>query len=351
MTNFIQKSISIPKALLLIFTFVIGFSFSSQAELLTENPNPSEQASEEFAADSVYAILLWNQFDPTVGPAVASQRFPDFGNSVLQSADDFEVPTGETWSIEAVMTRGAFFNGNPDNGPIPFVNVIFYENNSGMPGNVIGACDYPSLAPADTADPNISVSLSTPCVLEEGHYWVSVMALMPFTPNGQWSWSTVDFTTLNEWQFQDPDSLVGNPCTTWGAGEADCSIGGSTVLDLQFQLFGELLGSIILNPITPAIKNNINSMSVADATPEGKVAFIWGFQTGSLILGGPVCNGLELGIKPAKLLGMMDAELDGTAEFLFYIPSLGNTAVVYTQAIDVDSCTVSEVIENILNID
>ena len=245
------------------------------------------------------------------------------------------------------MTRGAFFNPNPDNGPIPFVNVIFYENNSGMPGNVIGACDYPSLAPASTTDPNISVSLSTPCELTEGHYWVSVMALMPFAPNGQWAWSTVNFTTLNEWQFQDPDSLSGSPCITCGAGETDCGIGGLTAHDLQFQLFGDL-EALVLDPITPAVKRNVNSMSVSGATPEGIVAFVWGFQTGSLIVGGHICGGTELGINPIQLLGTASAQVDGTADIMFYIPALGDISLVYTQAVDIDTCNVSEVVENIL---
>lgn len=348
MSNFIQKGMSIPRALFLIFTLVIGFSFSSQA--LAEDPNPPAVASDEVSSDSVYATVLWDQFDPTIGLGAASQRFPDFGNSVLQSADDFEVPTGQTWSIEAVMTRGVFFNGNPDNGPIPFVNVIFYEDNSGMPGNVIGACDYPSLLPANTTDPNISVSLSTPCELGEGHYWVSVMTLMPSAPNGQWGWSTVNFTTLNEWQFQDPDGLIGGPCTTWGDGFTDCGVGGASALDLQFQLLGEIGSPFLLelDPITPGVKRNVNSMSASGATPEENVAFLWAFKTGSVIIGGPVCNGIELGINPFKILGIVTADGDGAADIRFYIPALGDISLIYTQAVDLDTCNVSEVVENIV---
>lgn len=348
MNKFNLRGISIPKFLFVFFTLVIGFSLNSQAQLLAGSTNAPAVVEEEVSADSIYATLLWDQFDPTIGPGVASQRILDMENSVVQSADDFEVPAGEIWSIEAVMTRGTFFNGQPDNGPIPSVDVIFYEDDSGKPGSVIGACNYPSSPIVDGTNPNISVSLPTPCELEEGHYWVSVMAAMPFTPNGQWAWSTVNFTTLDQWQFQDPDGIVGNQCVSWGDGFSDCGIGGSNALDLQFQLLGDIVNLFELEPITPAIKNNINSMTATGATPEGNVAFVWGFQTGTLIIGGHICGGTELGINPIQILGVITAEDDGTAEFFFYIPSLGGINVAYTQAVDIDTCNVSDVIENIL---
>lgn len=343
MSNFIQKGISIPKVLFLIFTLIVGFTLSSQAQLLAENPNPPAQASDEVSTNFI-GTVLWDQFDATIGGGSASQVFPDFSNSVLQSADDFEVPMGETWSIEEVLTRGSF----SQSGPIPSVNVIFYENDGGMPGSIIAACNYLGLVPANGADPDISVLLATPCVLGPGQYWVSVMPVMLFAPNGQWFWSSVNFTALNEWQFQDPDGLIPNPCVTWGAGNTACGIAGS---DKQFQLLGEIVNPLELDPITPAIKNNINSMSVSGATPGSPVAFVWGFQTGTLIVGGHICGGTELGINPIQLLGTATAELDGTADFMFFIPSLGGVNLVYTQAVDIDTCNVSEVVENILQND
>lgn len=172
--------------------------------------------------------------------------------------------------------------------------------------------------------------------------------LISSSPNGQWAWSTVIFTTLNEWQFQDPANLTGNPCVTWGDGFTDCGVGGSSALDLQFKLLGEIASPLELDPITPGVKRNVNSMSAIGAIPEGQVAFVWGFQTGSLIVGGHICNGTELGIKPVQLLGFVTADGDGAAEIMFYIPALGDISLIYTQAIDIDTCAVSDVIENIV---
>ena len=236
---------SLSKFLFVFFTFLMGFSLNSQAQILAEDPNSPPAAALALLADD----LLWDQFDPTLTPAVASQRFTDIFNFVVQSADDFEVPAGKTWSIEHVNTRGCFFNANPNNGPIPSVNVIFYDDNSGMPGNPIAACNYPSLPVADGNDPNISVELTSPCQLGEGHYWISVMAVMPFNPSGQWGWSGVSFTTLNQWQFQDPDGLIPNICVSWGAGFTDCNVGGGSTLDLQFQLLGVEKVLIAVSPI------------------------------------------------------------------------------------------------------
>ena len=243
----------LPKFLFVFFTFLMGFSLNSQAQILAEDPNPPPPPALALLADD----LLWDQFDPTITIGVASQRFPDFGNSVVQSADDFEVPAGKTWSIEHINTRGVFFNPNPNNGPIPSVNVIFYDDNSGMPGNPIAACNYPSLSVADGNDPNISVDLKkfliliSPCELGEGHYWVSVLPVMRLNPTGsQWGWSGVSFTTLNQWQFQDPDDLIeGIDCMSWGAGFTTCGVGDGSTLDLQFQLLGVEEVLITISPI------------------------------------------------------------------------------------------------------
>ena len=89
-------------------------------------------------------------------------------------------------------------------------------------------------------------------------------------------------------------------------------------------------------------------MTAIQATPGGKVAFIWGFSLGNLIVGGSTCNGLVLGIKPAQLLGVVTADMNGEAELIFFIPLLGNTALAYTQAVNIPICLQSDVIENIL---
>jgi hypothetical protein len=105
---------------------------------------------------------------------------------------------------------------------------------------------------------------------------------------------------------------------------------------------------LLLGNIFPGIKNNINFITASNATPEGRVAFVWGFRLGSLTISGLGCTDIELGISPIQLIGRATADGDGEATLKFFVPALGNTVIAYTQAVDLDTCLVSEVIENIL---
>jgi len=104
---------------------------------------------------------------------------------------------------------------------------------------------------------------------------------------------------------------------------------------------------LILNPIFPGIANNVNSMTVEQASPNGPVAFVWGFQTGSFIVGGSVCNGIVLGIKPLQILGTVKAGSNQIANFQFFIPG-GLPSFVFTQAVDINTCRTSDVVTNVL---
>lgn len=103
-----------------------------------------------------------------------------------------------------------------------------------------------------------------------------------------------------------------------------------------------------LSPLFPSIRNLSNSMTASQATPGGQVAFFWGFELGTTIIGGPTCNGLELGINPLIFLGLETADVSGAAEMVFFVPSLAGVNPVYAQAVDIDTCRASEVVESIL---
>ena len=214
------------KLLFLTLVLISGFSLNLQAQPVGEGPPPSGDA--EVSADYIAGDLLWNQFNANLATASASQRFPDMGNGVLQSADDFKIPGGDSWLIEHINVRGL-----DSGGPFTLADIIFYDDNAGMPGNPIGACTYTDVPITDGAD--FSVDLPAPCLLNSGTYWVSFMVVAPFNTNGQWFWDGVTFTTLSEWQFQDPDGIIANPCVSWGDGMTDCGLIG---FDKQFQLVG-----------------------------------------------------------------------------------------------------------------
>lgn len=110
---------------------------------------------------------------------------------------------------------------------------------------------------------------------------------------------------------------------------------------------GDFCEPLILNPILPGLFNNVNSMTVEQAISNKRVAFVWGFRPGSFIVSGATCSGIELGIRPLKLLGIVQAGPDQIANFQVYIPgSLPN--LIFTQAIDITTCRTSDVVQQIV---
>jgi len=107
---------------------------------------------------------------------------------------------------------------------------------------------------------------------------------------------------------------------------------------------------IIFDGLFPGLDNQINLASGSGATPNKKVAIIYGFKTGTFVYTGNPCTGLVFGIKPPKLLGMGNANPDGTYSFPVFVPPLDDLQAIYMQAIDVASCTISglyyQIIEN-----
>ncbi|MGB3729433.1 MAG: hypothetical protein WBA70_09325 [Thermodesulfobacteriota bacterium] len=147
--------------------------------------------------------------------------------------------------------------------------------------------------------------------------------------------------TLNA--VADPVSIF-----TGFSGDPDCEDG---VIDMTSDItcnanFDFL--PLLLSPIFPALKNNVNSMASGNSTPGGRVAFVWGFRTGSFTVGGGVCSGIELGINPFKILGIVNVDSSGVADLIFFIPSLGDISLAFTQAVDLRTCRTSEVVRNIL---
>ncbi|MGB2692616.1 MAG: hypothetical protein WBC96_08985, partial [Thermodesulfobacteriota bacterium] len=102
----------------------------------------------------------------------------------------------------------------------------------------------------------------------------------------------------------------------------------------------------VLNPIFPALDDNVNSISAENATPNGNVAITWGRSPGSFIVGGRTCAGTELGIGRPNILAIERANDFGVATHIFYIPLFGDFEyTIQLQAVDIETCRVSNQIE------
>ena len=126
---------------------------------------------------------------------------------------------------------------DPDPSTTVFVEFYAADGAGGLPGTLL--CSENGLT-NNGAAPSIDVTLTTPCILSGGSYWVSVMAVMPFAPNGQWAWTVNDSSNGSEFAWRDPDGLTGNPCVTWGLGITTCGI-GADFPDLCFALSGTVV--------------------------------------------------------------------------------------------------------------
>lgn len=113
-----------------------------------------------------------------------------------------------------------------------------------------------------------------------------------------------------------------------------------------------VLSEFVLNPIFPALDDNINFISAEAATAGGNVAFAWSKRQGNTFVGGRVCNGIEVGLANPKVLAIVRANDLGVATHIFYIPLFGDFEFgVQLQAVDIETCRTSNVVPQIIRKD
>jgi hypothetical protein len=199
-------------------------------------------------------VLLYDQSDAAGTVPILSQEFQEtLSIFTSQAADDFFIAEPTGWTIETVVVAGAYYNGP---GPTPFVNVMFYSDNTGVPGDPIYLYDGLTTFTDVAGDFTIDLS-SSPAVLPPGNYWVSVQADMDFEPSGQWGWTErlVPTGSLSVWR--NPGNGYGTNCTNWMPREF-CGIG--TEPDHVFQLHGVVGGALV-----PCIPANVTWLSASPA--------------------------------------------------------------------------------------
>ena len=153
-------------------------------------------------------VVLYDQYDNASDFATLSATFSDFPLFNSDLADDFVVPTGETWNVQSIDADGVYF---PFDGPANSFNVFFYADNAGLPGTqVYSAMNQPFSVVGTT----FSVNLPSVAVLTEGTYWVEIQANMTFLPNGGWFWRDRTVQSNQGAAWQNPGGFFGF-CQTW----------------------------------------------------------------------------------------------------------------------------------------
>lgn len=211
-----------------------------------------------------FAAVLYDQYDNIGTSSFPSQDFETaLDNFDAQGADDFVVPAGETWSITEVDVYGDYSSGS--NASESF-HVFIYQNAAGLPGPAV----YTALNQTYTTGNNIDfvITLSTPAVLTEGAYWVSVQSRMDYNGNDQWFWKDRSVQSNNPAAWQNPGDGFGSGCTAWAV-RTSCL--GSAGPDYVYRLIGNVntctysddfndgvLTWIELNPIVTETGGNLN---------------------------------------------------------------------------------------------
>ena len=158
------------------------------------------------------AHTLYSQNSNDAGIGVDSQNFTSGTNTSysVMGADDIVIPAGSSWKIRRVDVTGVYFNGS---GPAKSVNVIFWNDDNGIPGTAVNNGAYDDLHCAGMETGSFSCRLPKRLKLLSGHYWVTVQANCSFTGNcGEWGWE------LNSVIRNDPAvwECCYDVCPTWG---------------------------------------------------------------------------------------------------------------------------------------
>jgi hypothetical protein len=181
-----------------------------------------------------FAAVLYDQYDNQGSSSFPSQDFEtSIDNFDAQGADDFVVPSGETWNINEVDVYGDYSAGSVGSDSF---HVFIYQDAAGLPGTVV----YTALNQSYSTSNNIDfvVTLSTPAILTEGTYWVSVQSRMDYNGNDQWFWKDRSVQNNNSAAWQNPGDGFGTGCTAWAV-RTSCL--GSAGPDYVYRLVGDLI--------------------------------------------------------------------------------------------------------------
>lgn len=150
---------------------------------------------------------------------------------------------------------------------------------------------------------------------------------------GDYTGMTIDPDGQTFWYLGEYSKNTGNPDGRWGTYIGSFSYaacGGST--------------AFALDNAVPGNAGVINEWSIAGATPAGLVALVYGGTGGSSDVTIPSCPKFTVAINNARLGGTNTADGAGNALVSKLVPAsfAGKTALI--QAIDVVSCSVSNVV-------
>jgi len=204
-------------------------------------------------------VVLYDQYDNASVIGTLSATFTDFPTFNSDLADDFVVPTGQTWNVQSIDADGVYLGPGPANS----FNVFFYADNGGLPGTQVYSAMNQSFSVAGST---FSVSLPSVAVLTQGTYWVEIQANMTFLPNGAWIWRDRTVQSNQGAAWQNPAGGFGT-CPTWTLKTTCIPITGGP--DQVFRLNGTTGGATPTPTSSPSATPTASGTVSPTATPSG----------------------------------------------------------------------------------
>src|SRR5437870_4044760 len=170
-------------------------------------------------------VVLYDQYDNDLNNGIVSANRTDNTSLSAEAADNFVVPSGQTWTVNEVDIRAPA--GFP--APTSFAVTFYLDNGSGLPGTQV----YTASGLAVTGNPDYIITLTVPAVLATGTYWVSAVGTIT---GSNWYWegrSVTNNTYATAWR--NPGGGYGLGCTDW-ARLQDCI--GFSWPDQMFRIVG-----------------------------------------------------------------------------------------------------------------
>lgn len=185
--------------------------------------------------------LMFDQTSGIINSGLVAQDFESFYNgNDCRIADDFTVPMGETWYLDSLRVFGFYNGGNPTTVPGAGVNFQVYEDNNGMPGNLLFSDTIEQNLDIDL-DGVISAPFDTPLELTAGDYWVAFAVRKNYLGGGGvaglWYWYLDSAGSGNAALWENLGGAFQAGCTTWTPIN-DTSCVGVAEPDVAFQLYG-----------------------------------------------------------------------------------------------------------------
>ena len=219
--------------------------------------------------------LLWDGFvlpQGTTGIVSGQWGGLPIGSNLVICADDFVIPSGETWTIDEIASTGFYTAGTSNAWGVQFWNDAGNSPNGGAAGPAVTVTVVPG-------DPNPAGMLSSPIVLSSGHYWVSIYGINNTATTlaaFRWNWYASEVGVIgvgSEPFLYDQANFFGG---TGGVFASFSSLGIGQYANLMFQLYGTVSGGC---PITPP--SNPSPVSGAIDVPVSGNTLSWTNGTGT----------------------------------------------------------------------